>query len=579
MILPPWATDARDFIRKHRAALESEYVSSNLHHWIDLIFGYKQQGPAAVEAVNVFMFTSYEGKVDLDKIEDPRERAAIEGMVRELGQTPAQLLTTPHPARLPIGAKGVALEDPGSAFATSDHCWDLKKAFFVEMDTDDPVAVVVVQPPEETLLAEWMRSGLAQRMLTVSVKGFVGAHDWLPTTASKSRPFTLDVDPAVISKSKGRECIASGALDAAYALSPKRVVLTPDNAHLIVAGCWDNTIKICETSSTLPARSKVVFISHPLNGTTSCLCLDNGGEMLAVGCSDGTCSIYKLVASTAEGLEGVGPAAGVGTGKYKLYGPVAMMYGLGGEISAVAISTALDLGVTASENGDLVFHTLTPSGGSTRDGCTRLRCIRPVPPPTDKAPPYDANNADPSTPTIEESAPAPVSHLEARTPSFEMISMTSEGSVVAYCQWLSGRGSGRKPVGHSLYSFSINGSLIAADHSCGTLSALAVSPAARYAFHGACIVASSPPGVGTALFFVMSYPNPLVGCLIVSCSCRYAIACRRRGVVTIRDVQSLVVRRTMSTNKVPIRTVAVTSNESHMFLGLADGKLVIVPLK
>ncbi|GAB2216746.1 hypothetical protein Droror1_Dr00024525, partial [Drosera rotundifolia] len=43
--LPPWAKgSAREFIRRHREALESDYVSENLHHWIDLIFGYKQRG-------------------------------------------------------------------------------------------------------------------------------------------------------------------------------------------------------------------------------------------------------------------------------------------------------------------------------------------------------------------------------------------------------------------------------------------------------------------------------------------------------------------------------------------------------
>ena len=44
--------DATDFLRKNRAALESEHVSANLHKWIDLIFGYKQRGEEAVKANN-----------------------------------------------------------------------------------------------------------------------------------------------------------------------------------------------------------------------------------------------------------------------------------------------------------------------------------------------------------------------------------------------------------------------------------------------------------------------------------------------------------------------------------------------
>lgn len=62
VILPRWATSPEDFVFKHRQALESDHVSSHLHEWIDLIFGYKQKGPAAEEALNVFYYCTYEGK-------------------------------------------------------------------------------------------------------------------------------------------------------------------------------------------------------------------------------------------------------------------------------------------------------------------------------------------------------------------------------------------------------------------------------------------------------------------------------------------------------------------------------------
>ena len=39
--VPSWCRDANDFIAKHMAVLESEWVTRNLHHWIDLTFGFK----------------------------------------------------------------------------------------------------------------------------------------------------------------------------------------------------------------------------------------------------------------------------------------------------------------------------------------------------------------------------------------------------------------------------------------------------------------------------------------------------------------------------------------------------------
>ena len=98
--LPPWARgDARLFVRKMRQALESEFVSSHLHEWIDLIFGYKQLGKLAEESLNVFYYLTYEGMVDMDSISDPMERRAKLLQINSFGQTPALLFNSPHPPR------------------------------------------------------------------------------------------------------------------------------------------------------------------------------------------------------------------------------------------------------------------------------------------------------------------------------------------------------------------------------------------------------------------------------------------------------------------------------------------------
>ncbi|KAL4710155.1 hypothetical protein ACJJTC_006452 [Scirpophaga incertulas] len=95
--LPPWAASPEDFVRLHRMALESEFVSCQLHQWIDLIFGYKQRGGA-------------------------RHQRVLLPDIRSFGQTPAQLLAEPHAPR----ASPLHLAPLMFAAAPDDVCLRLK---------------------------------------------------------------------------------------------------------------------------------------------------------------------------------------------------------------------------------------------------------------------------------------------------------------------------------------------------------------------------------------------------------------------------------------------------------------------
>ena len=110
-------------------------------------------------------------------------------MIRELGQTPSQLLTAPHPQRYPRGDSRVTSSPIADAVLLGNLAkgWAVNKAYFVETVADDPIALIAVQPPPEASMAEWMRSGLAASLFTVSERGVVGVNNWLPDRGSKGR--------------------------------------------------------------------------------------------------------------------------------------------------------------------------------------------------------------------------------------------------------------------------------------------------------------------------------------------------------------------------------------------------------
>ena len=110
--MPSWAgNDPRLFVLKHRQALESPYVSKNIHKWLDLIFGNKQREDGAVTSYNVFDRRLY-SFCDIPE----HEQFVQLKMLEHTGQVPKQLMPNkPFPSkdytqtRMPIGILPVGM--------------------------------------------------------------------------------------------------------------------------------------------------------------------------------------------------------------------------------------------------------------------------------------------------------------------------------------------------------------------------------------------------------------------------------------------------------------------------------------
>ena len=99
VVLPAWAkSDPRLFCKMSKKALESSKVSTKISEWIDLIFGFKQQGNEAVNFCNTFRKLCYEGKVDANLLnEQEREDKMIE--IHDFGQIPVMVFSKIHPKK------------------------------------------------------------------------------------------------------------------------------------------------------------------------------------------------------------------------------------------------------------------------------------------------------------------------------------------------------------------------------------------------------------------------------------------------------------------------------------------------
>ena len=122
--LPPWARSARDFVKKQRAALESDHVRRNLPAWIDLIFGVNSRGEAALKAANLFHRTAYIGPTDLAQMATDQERIQAEMQATEFGIVPDQLFVSSSSGAVP--EEVVSLEiGRASSLKEEREAWEL----------------------------------------------------------------------------------------------------------------------------------------------------------------------------------------------------------------------------------------------------------------------------------------------------------------------------------------------------------------------------------------------------------------------------------------------------------------------
>ncbi|KAG4194045.1 hypothetical protein ERO13_A06G031500v2 [Gossypium hirsutum] len=272
--LPPWAKGSPElFVSKNREALESEYVSSNLHHWIDLIFGYKQRGKPAVEAANIFYYLTYEGAVDLDTMDDDLQRSAIEDQIANFGQTPIQIFCKRHPRRgPPIPIAHPLSFAPASISLTS----------ILSCMSNPPSAVLYVGLLDSNIV-------IVNQGLTLSVKM------WLTTQLQFGGNFTFSgsqdpffgVGSDILSPRKIGSPLAENVELGAQCFATMQ---TPSENFLISCGNWENSFQVISLSD-----GRMVQSIRQHKDVVSCVAVTADGSILATGSYDTTVMVREVL--------------------------------------------------------------------------------------------------------------------------------------------------------------------------------------------------------------------------------------------------------------------------------------------
>uniref|UniRef100_A0A8C5B487 Neurobeachin a n=1 Tax=Gadus morhua TaxID=8049 RepID=A0A8C5B487_GADMO len=342
--LPVWAKKPEDFVRINRMALESEFVSCQLHQWIDLIFGYKQRGPEAVRGLNVFNFLSYEGAVTLDNLDMP-QREVMEAQIQACGQVPSQLLIEPHPPR-----------------SSAMH---LSPLMFKDQMQQDVIMVLKFpsNSPVTHVAANTLPHLSIPAAVTVTCSRLFAVNRWHNTVApgyslEQAHHLPIEMDPLIANNSGVNKRQITDLVDQSIQINTHCFVVTADNRYILVCGFWDKSFRVYSTET-----GKLTQIVFGHWDVVTCLARSEsyiGGDCYIVsGSRDATLLLWYWSGRDY-------PA------------PRAVLTGHDHEVVCVSVCAELGLVISGAKEGPCLVHTITGDLLRALEGpdlCQRPRLI------------------------------------------------------------------------------------------------------------------------------------------------------------------------------------------------------------
>lgn len=255
-------------------------MSQHLHQWIDLIFGCKQQGNSAVEAVNVFHHLFYEGNVDIYNIDDPLKKNATIGFINNFGQIPKQLFKKAHPCKKMQSSRHTIIDaspllTPGISQTEKlffTHNLDnLKPSLQPIKELKGPVGQII--HPDKTVLAVEQNKVMMAPLFTRYIAWGFADHSL--------RIGMYDSDRALF------------VCEAAAQNSGEILACACPNARTIVTAGTSSVVTVWE----FDARRKSLTVKHSLHGHTdavTCLAASPAYNMIVSGSRDGTAIVWDM---------------------------------------------------------------------------------------------------------------------------------------------------------------------------------------------------------------------------------------------------------------------------------------------